>query len=445
MRINTQTTLHTHEGARSSPIAPLAQLRRLTMACLLWEDTFYVDGKKIVDQISEACEHVKPQEIVDLAVEIHTKGLLRHIPLFLIVQALKRKAQCVDAIVQICTRPDQMTELLSLYWKDRKKPLAAQLKRGLAKAFCKFDEYQLAKYNRDDPIKLRDVLFMVHAKPIDKSQEDIWKRLIDNNLAIPDTWETRLSSGADKKESFEELINNGKLGKLATLRNLRNMSDSGISKSLVRGSLLKKGRSLLPFQYIAAAKNCPQWEDIIDESMMQCTAQMKKITGFTLVFVDVSGSMDSSMSGKSTLNRMDAACGISILLRGICEDGSLHTFSERLMPIPPRNGMALRDAIVTSQSHGGTYLGRALQLFFAHTNNKDKTYDRIIVITDEQVHDIPPVIPVDNCYIINVGSDKNGICNNGQWTIVSGFSENVIDYIRECESNKPVLTMNFNS
>ena len=52
---------------------------------------------------------------------------------------------------------------------------------------------------------------------------------------LPDTWETRLSSGADKKESFEELLINGKLGKLATLRNLRNMSDSGISKSLVRG------------------------------------------------------------------------------------------------------------------------------------------------------------------------------------------------------------------
>lgn len=438
MKTNTFQPIYTHEGAQSSRIGPLAQLKRLTMACLLWEDTFYVDGITIADQISEACKHVKAQQIIDLAVEIHEKGLLRHIPLFLIVQALKKpknkhdKVSCVDAIAKICNRPDQMTELLSLYWKEGKKPLAAQLKRGLAKAFQSFDEYQLAKYNRDTPIKLRDVLFMIHAKPKDKEQEALWKRLVTKELAIPDTWETRLSGGADKKESFEELLTSNKMGKLATIRNLRNMKEAGVDKKLVHSSLMKKSRPLLPFQYLAAAKNCPEWEDIIDESMIQSTEQMEKLPGFTFVFVDVSWSMRDKLSAKSDMMRMDAACGLSIILREICEDGAIFSFSDQLKSIPPRKGMALRDAIVNSQPHSSTHLGRALSQFFKD-EGQEKRFTRIIVITDEQTADIPPFIPVENCYIFNIAPYENGISNNGQWTVISGFSEQLIHYIREVE------------
>jgi len=40
------------------------------------------------------------------------------------------------------------------------------MKKGLAAAFGKFDAYSLAKYNSDGAaIKLRDVLFLTHAKP----------------------------------------------------------------------------------------------------------------------------------------------------------------------------------------------------------------------------------------------------------------------------------------
>jgi hypothetical protein len=44
------------------------------------------------------------------------------------------------------------------------------------------DEYQLAKYERGGPIKLRDVLFLCLAKPRDQAQADVWKRLVSGNL-----------------------------------------------------------------------------------------------------------------------------------------------------------------------------------------------------------------------------------------------------------------------
>jgi len=406
-------------------------LRRLVLASMLWEDTFYVDGVDSAKMIEEVCGQIKPNQIVDIALEAHEKGLLRHMPLYLIVQALKRGATCKNAISTVCNRPDQMTELLSLYWKNGKTPLASQLKRGLAHAFTRFDAYQLAKYNRDNPIKLRDILFLCHAKPKDESQAETWKQLVSNTLPTPDTWETRLSAGNDKKDSFQELLEAGKMGRLAIIRNLRNMFEAGVPKDLVRSSLLKKSRPLLPFQFLAAAKACPQWEDIADESMIQSMQERPKMLGKTSVFVDVSGSMIDKISSKSETLRVDAAAGIAIMLREMCPNVEFHTFSNHLALIPNRQGMALRDAIVKSQPMSGTYLGNALSLY--NQTYPNKRNDRVIVITDEQVNDLVPEVYADRCYIINVGNYPNGIKNNGRWFTITGFSENVIDYILEIE------------
>ena len=59
---------HTHEGARAERETPIALLTRLVNCCLLWEDTFYVDGKTIADQIVEAAARCRPDQIAELAV-----------------------------------------------------------------------------------------------------------------------------------------------------------------------------------------------------------------------------------------------------------------------------------------------------------------------------------------------------------------------------------------
>ena len=328
-----------------------------------------------------------------------------------------------------------MTELLSLYWKDGKRPLAAQLKKGLANAFTRFDEYQLAKYNRDTTIKLRDILFLCHAKPVDKDQELLWNKLVDNTLKTPDTWETRLSAGEDKKESFQELLESSKMGKLAIVRNLRNMHDSGVPKALVERELMRNGRPILPFQFLAAAKACPQWEDMVDKAMIKACEGKKKLCGISVVLVDVSGSMENKISSKSDMSNMDAACAIAILLREICEEVEIFSFSNQLALIPSRHGMALRDGIINSQPHSSTILGQALRTLISHRKPGIKI-ERIIVITDEQSHDIPPKMGINKCYIINTATNENGIKNNGEWLTINGFSEYVVDYITELENEK---------
>jgi 60 kDa SS-A/Ro ribonucleoprotein len=87
----------------------------------------------------------------------------------------------------VIQRADELGEFVALYWKEKKQPLSAVFKRGLAGAFTKFDAYQLAKYDRESVVKLRDVLFLCHAKAKDEAQAALWKKLVENTLESPDT------------------------------------------------------------------------------------------------------------------------------------------------------------------------------------------------------------------------------------------------------------------
>ena len=242
--------LRTHEGAVASRINPEFELRRSVAACLLWEDTFYESGMDIVERIKSLVTRVDPKKVSSLAIEAREKMKLRHVPLLLckeLARIGKLRAEVLERVIQ---RADELTEFLSIYWKDGKQPLSAQVKKGLAGAFPKFNSYQLAKYNKKTNVKLRDVLFLCHAKPKNKKQAEVWKKLIDGTLEPPDTWEVSLSTGKAKRETWERLLTEKKLGGLALLRNLRNMNNVSVDEKLIRTALSDMDISrILPFRF----------------------------------------------------------------------------------------------------------------------------------------------------------------------------------------------------
>ena len=429
--------VYTSEGAQAARIGPEQELRRTVAACLLWEDNFYESGASIGDRIKALVPQCRPEFVAACAFEARTKMKLRHAPLLLVATM----AGCVPhaglvgkLLPDVIQRADELAEFVAIYAKVNgvgpdqvKKKLSAQVKRGLAAAFGKFNEYALAKYDRDGAVKLRDVLFLCHAKANDDEQAALWKKLIDGTLQTPDTWEVALSGGADKKATFERLMVEGQLGALAFLRNMRNMKEAGVSTDLVTGyaSAVDIAR-VLPFRFIAAARAVPAWENILEPMMLRACEGREKLAGKTVVLLDVSGSMDAAISGKSDIQRIDAACGVAILLRELCEDVEALTFSNQIVQVATRRGFALRDAIVTSQAHGGTYMGKAVKAV-----NAQRQYDRLIVLTDEQSADRVPA-PKGRGYVINVASSKNGV-GYGPWCHVDGWSEACIDYVQEFE------------
>lgn len=443
MRTNVAVTTPapvTHEGAVAARIGAVQQLRRSVMACMLWEDTFYVSGvdiaKRIHDEVAEVLKLSNGADIVaNIAYEARTKFKLRHAPLWLVIALIRNGSEAARAVVSgaiasVVQRPDELAELVAMYWKDGKRPFSAQMKKGLAAAFGKFDRYALSKYaNRDGMVKMRDVMFLVHAKPVGEDQAALWRQLADGTLKAPDTWESNLSAGADKKATFTRLIGEGQLGALALLRNLRNMQEAGVDDSVIRSALsTMKTERVLPFRFITATRYAPKLEPELESAMFRCLEGFPKLKGKTVLVVDNSGSMyGTKISAKSELDRADAASALAMLLREVCDEVQIIVYTDHAVIVPPRRGFALRDAVQGATPHGSTDTANAL------AKAGVEGYDRIIVITDEQSQTtITGPRAGTFAYFINVASYKNGI-GYGPWMHIDGFSEAALDFITQHE------------
>ena len=418
----------THEGAPAITLSTEQALRRSVLSCLLWEDEFYEDGVTIADRVALLATDVPAQTVAALAIEAREQYKLRHVPLVLLCALVKHGGPLVaPTIERVIQRADELSELVAIYFRGGRKPLSKQMKLGLARAFVRFDAYALAKYDRQGPVRLRDVLFLCHAKPKDEAQAADWKHLAQGTLSAPDTWEVALSGGADKAETFTRLLTQNKLGYLALLRNLRNMDQAGVDEDLVRQAIIARrgAERVPPFRYVAAARAAPRFEACLDQALSETILEGPILTGRTLVLVDVSPSMNVRLSAKSDLTRMDAAATLGSIIPG---DVRVFSFSNEVVEVPPRRGMAGVDAILRSQPSNGTLLGKAVAKI-----NTIK-HDRLIVITDEQSQDKVADPVAQKAYMINVASARNGI-GYGRWTHIDGFSEAVLNYIRESEQS----------
>jgi len=436
-KTNTKTkapkiTKVTHEGAKAANIDAVQELTRSVMACLLWEDSFYESGISISDRISSLIAKINTPTVLNIAKATKNDMKLRHVPLYMLIEAIAKRDGLVTSndVVALINRPDDLTELLSLYWKKngKDKPIAATLKKGLAKGFLNFDAYQLAKYQNKGDIKLRDVMFLCHPKPA-SGMEETYTKLANKTLESPDTWEVQLSGGADKRATFERLIKENKLGSLALLRNIRNMDQSGVSSSIIEKALESANYDrILPYQFISAAVHNPKYESQIEKAMLNSLGKFEKFSGKTVLLIDNSGSMyGATVSAKSELQRIDAACGLAIIGRELCEDVEIVVFGSTAGTIANRRGFALRDLIKLSQHNGGTEMGNAVNLA------KTLKPDRMIVFTDEQSSDNVTSRLGCKGYTINVASYQNGVGYGGNWTNITGFSENIFRYIQEYE------------
>lgn len=457
MKVNVKdhAPIRTHEGARASRITAVQQLRRSVMACMLWEGSFYELGADIAKRIEDGVAAVDPVTAGEIAVEARTAMKLRHVPL-LIVRAMARlprhKAHVAQTLHEVIQRPDEITEYLAIYWRNGREKLSAQSKKGLARAFTKFNEYSLAKYDGGNAkVKLRDALFLCHAKPRDDAQAALWKRLVDGTMATPDTWEVALSGGKGKRETFERLMIENQLGALAFIRNFRNMQAAGVEKATIKAyaSTLDVSR-VLPFRFIAAARAVPTWKDVCDELLLRCTSQAAKLPGKTVCVVDVSGSMYSgaNVSARSDMTRVDAAGALAAIIRETCEDariyataGNDYTRVHATAECPPRHGLALVDTFTRKGYYktlggGGIFLKQCMDWIKA----RERSADRIIVLTDEQDCDVKANPSTADAfgrsnYLINVSVERNGIAYD-KWTHINGWSEAIVDYIRAAESNR---------
>lgn len=429
------------------------QLRRATMACLLWEDVHYESGQKVVDGIGALIPKVAPEKVAEVAVEARLKQKLRHVPLLIAREMCRyetHKPFVRDVLAQVVMRPDELTEFVSLYEKTGGKQgsIPKQAKLGLADAFGRFDEYQLAKYNRKTEIKLRDVLRMVHPVPKDEAQSALWKRLSKDELATPDTWEVGMTNAhtpEEKRAVWERLIDARKLPVKAMLQNLDNLVKVGVPREkIVTAMRTAKTGFLLPLDFFKAAQHAKDFNRELEDMMFRCLGEWPKLPGHTIFVCDVSGSMSCAIASRSIFNRMQAAAAMAVLAAEVCESltvyvtaGSDSRAVHKTLKLPTYRGFGLADKIVDSASYmggGGIFTRQALEFIKKETKEKP---ERIAVFSDSQDCDQTDKKPAPFGkfnYVIDVSSHTHGINYQNVWTAeIAGWSENFLRYIAALE------------
>ena len=268
-----------HEGAKAWRLTPEWELYTAVATTMGTENKYYERGENRVRRIAELVRKVDPLFVAQLAIYAREKMYLRSVPLLLLVEL----ARCHhgDSLVSKATartvqRADEITELLMCYqWRNGETSLnkvSNQLLKGLAEAFNHFDEYQLAKYDRKNrKVTLRDALLLAHPRPKDKAQADIFRRILNNQLETPYTWETQLSSVGQRRfstrkekedahrEAWCELIASNCLGYMATLRNLSNMLELHLDRESMKkvcdflaNPVAVHNSRQMPFRYLSA-------------------------------------------------------------------------------------------------------------------------------------------------------------------------------------------------
>lgn len=443
----------TYEGAPAT-VRTKNQLERLVACTMLFENTFYETGDAQAKNIADECAKSDPRLIAEVAIKAREQFKLRHVPLFLLAQLAKRQADSPPGLIKgavaaVIKRPDECGELLKIMANDQKttikKAMTHAVQKGIAKAMLGFSEYQFAKWNRDSDVKLKDVLFLTHPRPTGREFKiitgphgkvlrhtsgtgELLSKIANGSLGPAGTWEEELSAGKDKKEVWTKLLKEKKLGYIALLMNLRNMIEAKVSRTLVEtaitaGAIKSKA---LPFRFLSAERHAPDYSGVLSDALLLGIQDQKgSLPGDTIIMVDVSGSMfGRQISAKSQLDRFEAAAGMAILAKEVCQSSAVYTFSDRLEKVRNVRGIPLTKEMRDSQRHNGTMLRAAMNAMM----EKERP-DRVIVITDEESQDGIANLPCET-WILNVASYKPVLQVAGNVRRICGFSERILDFIK---------------
>lgn len=487
-----------HEGANAYTLTPEMELYAAVVTTML-TDSMYEKADQRVQRIQALVAQANPVFVAKLAVYVREQLYLRSVPVVLLGELAKVHngddlvGKAVGRVVQ---RPDEITELLAYYQVTNQRTgtkklnrISKQMQKGLAVAFNKFDEYQFAKYERNTAIKLRDALFLVHPKAKAETQQAVFDKIVAGTLTTPYTWETELSTlgltkfateaekAAAIRAKWEELIDSGRLGYMATVRNLRNMLEAGISGAHVETvcALLASEKAVrnakqLPFRFLAAYRelkalpigHVPIVLEALEAAIYASVANLRGFDYQTSIVVacDVSSSMQKAVSPKSKVLLYDIGLLLGMLLQAKCRNVLSGMFGDswKTVALPSRQVLSNVDEFYRREGEVG-YSTNGYLVIEDLIQQRYKA-DKVMVFTDVQLWDsktanqspantlaakwtqYKSLFPDARLYLFDLAGygntpvrvEKNDVC------LIAGWSDKVFDVLQALEEGQTTLS-----
>ena len=359
------------------------------------EEKFYGDNS---DEITDTLIKVinsDPEFVSKLAVFARREFNMRsiaHVITAYLAHEPAGKPFVRDTVKGIALRGDDLTETMAFYLERFGKPVPNSLKKGVNDVIVNFDEYTLAKYKGDrNTFKMRDLICLCRPTPKNDEQSEMWKRCIEGNLRTPVTWETELSAKGNNKETWEYLIDSGKVGYMALLRNLRNIIKADpcniekVYKTIEDPEAVRHSKQL-PFRFLSAYSmlgeiGTSRTFDALETAAELSCANIGTIPGKTVIAVDTSGSMGAHLSRKSTVSCCNVAMLLGLIANKICEESIFVTF-DLALTVP---SYSKKNPLLFTALHGrGAGGGTNMYLPFEYMIQKRVRADRIIILSDTE-------------------------------------------------------------
>ncbi len=381
------------DAFRESPKLELAAL--LFTATL--KDEFYRTGDQAAARVKTLIAQTEDKRFVAKAALYARKeaGLrsVTHLAAGELAQTVKGESWTAPFFARLVHRPDDALEILAYQLGVYGRPVPNSLKKGLGAALARFDEYQLAKYRRDDAeISLVDAVNLVHPP-----HTEALRKLVNGTLAPAETWETKLTQAGQaaagdgdalaeaKADAWRELLTTRKLGYFALLRNLRNiltqmpeLIDAAVT--MLTDARLIRRSLVMPFRFTTAlealhAANLPNAGVVLAALSAAVDISLENVPRFegrTLVALDGSGSM---MGRPIKIGALFAAA-----LAKSNADADVMLFSNDARYV----SLNRRDSTLTLAGWLEAQCAAAGTNFHAIFDAATCPYDRIIILSDMQ-------------------------------------------------------------
>jgi TROVE domain. len=389
-------------------------------------------------------------------------------------------------VASVLQRPDEPAEFIS-YWLQGSdtKTLPGGVQRGLADAVKRlYTERNSLKYDgQNQPWRMSDVIQLVHPDPDTEVQSLLFdylakKRFSGSEAVIPDellmlqanrklyeipqelrrerlaadpksmatilrsggmTWESLATwlGGPLGKEGWEAIAPS--LGIFALVRNLRNISEAGVSNEVQEALAAKisdpqviANSRMFPLRFYTAYREATNviWSYPLEKALMASLGNIPKLDGRTLVLIDQSGSMNFSMSNKSTVRLSEQAALFGIALGMAADNADVYVYGNSHKEIPlPKGGSILPLVAKYGQADmGGTQTWTTARSLY-------RGHDRIVIVTDEQSHDSAYGIPDIPIVTFNVEGYKAAHTESSKKRItVGGLSDGGFSLIQAMDS-----------
>lgn len=388
-----------------------------------FNNTFYVEAEQQLESIVQITKNIDPIFIAKAAIYVREKGFMKDMPALLLAILTDKDPELFKKVFpRVIDNGKMLRNYVQIIRSGAvgRKSFGTAPKKVIQKWINSRTEFQLLRDSVGQSPSLSDIIKMVRPKPESSEREALYGYVIgrDVNLnvlpqIVKEYQEYRANGGNTLPNIPFELLTSLSLGKdewteialnasWQTLRmNLNTFKRHGvltsdsmvefIAQKLSDRKLIQNAR-VFPYQLLTAYLNVSndmpfKIKEALQDALEVATSNIPQYEGNVVVAVDVSGSMQSPVTGyrqgsTTKVRCIDVAALIGASVLRVNKNARVIPFESNVvnMNLNPRDSVMTNAKLLASVGGGGTNCSAPLELLNAQNYNTDT----VIYVSDNE-------------------------------------------------------------